>query len=670
MEIMGGDITYRIKGEILKNKFNVGEEFSNQYIKILSSTRIIGKGMILKLKVIPMIEVEIIDIYVDAEVDVKNVSKIYLNGYQTWTESREFSIDEKINRLNFLAYPIMGQYGDYSFYKEKQVYLHGWTYTYTKDIEENYMLIGSLSEEYGYTLFHYDPKSSILRIKKDCKGLNISTSYDAFDLFFTRGKEQQVFKEYFGNMKIDYPKVDLCTGWTSWYNYYTKITQDIILENLEAFSDRKIPINIFQIDDGYQRAVGDWLCINEKFPKGMKYIADRIKKSGYKSGIWLAPFVCEKISNIFKNHKEWIARDENGRLIPAGFNPGWSGRFYVLDIYNEEFRQYLKEVFNVVINQWGYDMVKLDFLYAAALIKRKDKTRGQIMCEAVRFLRELVGDKIILGCGVPLGACFGVFDYCRIGSDVALKWEDNILKSINYRERVSTINSLISTIGRRHLNGNAFYNDPDVFILRNENNKLNFEQRYTLFMINLIFGGLVFTSDNINNYSHEELDLYLSIFPIKKKKIDKVNFSNVYEIYFKIQNREYLAFCNLNSKTKHVKFREGYYFSSKYGFIKGGEDITLFPYMSVCVCKVEENKINLVGSNALFPCSDISMFKVIEDNIVLKMEEDAVGKRKIFINIPKYLEGYKINGNYIKSMEKGELNIIEVNMGEDEYGES
>ncbi|EKC48560.1 hypothetical protein OBE_15116, partial [human gut metagenome] len=39
------------------------------------------------------------------------------------------------------------------------------------------------------------------------------------------------------------------------------------------------------------------------------------------------------------------------------------------------------------------------------------------MCEAMDFLRECVGEKMILGCGVPLMPAFGKVDYCRIGAD-------------------------------------------------------------------------------------------------------------------------------------------------------------------------------------------------------------------------------------------------------------
>ena|GEM_PF-3606543 len=54
----------------------------------------------------------------------------------------------------------------------------------------------------------------------------------------------------------------------------------------------------------------------------------------------------------------------------------WSG-FYALIFYNPEVQEYIKNVFSVILNEWGYDMVKLDFLYAVCLLPRKNKTRGQ-----------------------------------------------------------------------------------------------------------------------------------------------------------------------------------------------------------------------------------------------------------------------------------------------------
>jgi hypothetical protein len=83
----------------------------------------------------------------------------------------------------------------------------------------------------------------------------------------------------------------------------------------------------------------------------------------------------------------------------------------------------LKNVFDTVLNTWGFGLVKLDFLFAAAMVPRLGKTRGEIMWDAITLLQEIVGDKIILGSGVPLASAWGRVAYCRVGSDVSPWWE-------------------------------------------------------------------------------------------------------------------------------------------------------------------------------------------------------------------------------------------------------
>jgi alpha-galactosidase len=218
----------------------------------------------------------------------------------------------------------------------------------------------------------------------------------------------------------------------------------------------------------------------------------------------------------------------------------------------------------------------------------------------MKFLRELVGDRFILGCGVPLGCSFGLVDYCRIGSDVALKWEDKLLKKLHYRERVSTINSLTSTIGRRHLNNRAFLNDPDVFIVRSKGVELDKNQRYSLLLLNLIFGGLVFTSDNLEEYSEEEMKLYKSIFPIKDKRINKVIEDEILRVYFSIDDNEYLALCNLNSEQVVIKNKDEAYFCREKGYIPKNAVVTLEPYESICLLKTENVDESLLRSSNIF----------------------------------------------------------------------
>jgi alpha-galactosidase len=338
------------------------------------------------------------------------------------------------------------------------------------------------------------------------------------------------------------------TGWTSWYNYYQNINEAIILENLNNFKELYKDINIFQIDDGYQTAVGDWLSVDEgKFPKGMKFIRDKIKDNGFLAGLWLAPFVCETNSKLFKEKSHWILKDDKGQMVSGGCN--WS-KFYALDFYNEEVRQYIKKVFDVVLREWNYDLVKLDFLYAVCLMPRKDKTRGQIMTEAMEFLRECIGDKLILGCGVPLGPAFGLVDYCRIGCDVGLDWDDKPHMRLLHRERVSTLNAIANAIGRSQLNARAFMNDPDVFLLREENIELTEVQRNTLATVNSIFGSLLFTSDNIKKYDVDKHLLFDKVIGQRNRTIKKVQYNRngLVEVEFFEEDKKYIALINLSKK--------------------------------------------------------------------------------------------------------------------------
>jgi alpha-galactosidase len=88
------------------------------------------------------------------------------------------------------------------------------------------------------------------------------------------------------------------------------------------------------------------------------------------------------------------------------------------------------------------------------------------------------------------------------------------LKTSN-AERMSTKVSIQNTIFRSRLNGHMFLNDPDVFLLRDDNIGLSREQRKALTLINALFGSLLMTSDEVGSYDAEKkalLDRALALF--------------------------------------------------------------------------------------------------------------------------------------------------------------
>ncbi|HMQ25043.1 MAG TPA: hypothetical protein PKA98_03580, partial [Acidimicrobiales bacterium] len=49
-------------------------------------------------------------------------------------------------------------------------------------------------------------------------------------------------------------------GWCSWYHYFHSLTEEHVRSNLARAGDW--PFTVFQVDDGYQAAIGDWLVTN------------------------------------------------------------------------------------------------------------------------------------------------------------------------------------------------------------------------------------------------------------------------------------------------------------------------------------------------------------------------------------------------------------------------
>jgi Glycosyl hydrolases family 31 TIM-barrel domain len=477
--------------------------------------------------------------------------RIFCNGFQSWSESKEYGLEEIIPKIKPFFTSNFNLQGDnqIKLIQRGKGHFHSWTYSYVRS-NEDLDFIGSLNENNAFTIIQHDTENQSLSIRKECNGLQLNHSFPILDVVFLKGKEQQVFDQYFNLMGIQKSTKQSLTGWTSWYNYYTEISEDIILKNADAFSKKECPIDIIQIDDGYQKHVGDWLKTETSFPNGMGKIAKEIKRKSFKAGIWIAPFICDGKSEIFKNKKKWLVKDEKGKPLKVGYNSLWKGWFYAFDFYNQEVQKYLSSVFFTLTDKWHFDLIKLDFLYAVCIKPPKNKTRGQVMSDALTFLRNLTKDQMIIGCGVPLGSAFGKVDFCRIGSDIHLKWEDTKLKWLGHRERTSTIGSLRSVLSRWQLNKRAFYNDPDVLILRDSNNKLNFNQRNTLLIINTLLGNLLFTSDEIGAYSDEQWSEFESIFKWKNSEVSRVEDlrNDQYVIHFLHEGISWLAFCNLTNK--------------------------------------------------------------------------------------------------------------------------
>jgi len=286
-----------------------------------------------------------------------------------------------------------------------------------------------------------------------------------------RGKEDDVFAKYTSLLETKFGKTRYEKAprvWCSWYSLYKWINEHIITNALHALGD--LPFDVFQVDDGWQITHGDWEP-SKKFPSGMEELANRIKATGRTAGLWLAPLMVTKLSSIFRDHPDWLLKDETGKPVPVGLT--WEGVPYALDTSHPAILEWLDKLIRK-IRSWGYDYLKLDFLYAGATPGKryKDISREVAYRNAMQVMREAAGDAYILACGAPVMPSLGLCDGIRVGPDVSPYWLNKALSIwLNNLNDTSTQNAIRTSLHRLWLKPIVNI-DPDVMFFRSKYNWL------------------------------------------------------------------------------------------------------------------------------------------------------------------------------------------------------
>jgi alpha-galactosidase len=276
------------------------------------------------------------------------------------------------------------------------------------------------------------------------------------------------------------------TVWCSWYQYFGDVTEYDIVENLQAIVFHDLPVTVVQVDDGWNAEVGDWLTLSGRFTS-LADLASRIRDTGRRAGIWLAPFIAGADSELVRDHPEWLLGD-------AGYN--WNQALYGLDLTHPGVRGYLRHVFEG-LRDHGYDYFKLDFLYGGAL--PGDRYAAQTAVQAYRsglnVIRDAVGpDSYLLACGAPMLPSIGRVDAMRISSDT--------YDPSDRHDGTDVLRGQASIEARAWQHGRLWVNDPDCLIARPE-----FARRDAWAAVILRLGGLRSASDRISALDARGLEM-------------------------------------------------------------------------------------------------------------------------------------------------------------------
>jgi alpha-galactosidase len=302
-------------------------------------------------------------------------------------------------------------------------------------------------------------------------------------------------------------------GWCSYYTFGTKVTEQNILDQVKVLKAKKLAkFNYILIDDGWERHWGDWLeSDRKKFPHGLKKLANQIKKNGFKPGIWLAPFLVSPQSKIAQQHPDWLIQ-VNGKPIDGfkltPFDHLFKYKKYLLDLENKAVRRHLDRVFAWLIDDCGFELLKLDYLCAGHF---EPGVSTDIADDRLRNFLAGIKKKYpkiyTIGCGCPLIPAIGVIDSMRIALDTlflpvqTIPWVKTICNRINQ-------NLILKNLSARKWTKKYWRLDPDVFLCHN---KFGFTDRAKIIFQQKILAlqGSIFLGDDLTQLTDSEIKQFI-----------------------------------------------------------------------------------------------------------------------------------------------------------------
>lgn len=350
-----------------------------------------------------------------------------------------------------------------------------------------------------------------LRISLDTEGLTLAPgeTWTLDELAVYEGDDRPALLERFartiGRHHRPLHRRPVPTGWCSWYHYGPSVTADDIAQNLDWIAMNVPQLRYIQLDDGYQPHMGDWLDVGAAFGGDVRSVLASIRAKGFEPAIWVAPFIADAQSRLFREHPDWFVQGDDGKPMPSdrvGFG-GWRmGPWYCVDGTHPDAQRHLESLFHTLRREWGCTYFKLDANYWGAIHggRRHDPkaTRVEAYRRGMAAIRRGAGDdSVILGCNHPIWPSLGEIHASRSSNDIGRSWE-----------------SFVET-GRENLlrgwqNGRFWWNDPDCLLLTGDLPESAFVfHAVTLYAT----GGMVLAGDAMAQIPAHRRDLLRRLLP-------------------------------------------------------------------------------------------------------------------------------------------------------------
>jgi len=306
---------------------------------------------------------------------------------------------------------------------------------------------GLADREFGHWTKLLRPNQSL----KTPKAI-LSVSDNSLEDLCSRLTSYQVF-----DMKNE-PKTEnrLPVFFNDWCSFWGDVSQEKILAILDKLS--LMGIDYYIIDAGWYKtrdndwgaSHGDWEYSQEKFPKGMKYIADHIKNKGIKPGIWFEFETVGENSKAFGLYKKNLLH-RDGFVLKSGKRAFW-------DFRDDYVHKYLNDKVIALLKDCGFEYIKIDYNDTIGIGVDSADSLGEGLREHLvgvekfwKRLREEVPEIVIENCSSgghrldPL-----ILSLCDVASFSDAHETDNIpIIAANLHYLVHPVKSLIWAVMRK-----------------------------------------------------------------------------------------------------------------------------------------------------------------------------------------------------------------------------
>ena len=311
------------------------------------------------------------------------------------------------------------------------------------------------------------------------------------------------------------------TGWMSWNVYFDTAGEKENLDEARVAAEHLLPfgLGIWSIESW--QANSDKLPVRTfhnlnlqphggQFPHGMAWLADQIRKLGFRPGIWTAPFGTG--SEVFyREHRDWFLHDADGEPMS-----NWCG-IYLLDPSQPAVRAHMRDMHRTMAEDWGYEFFKVDGMsgrshsYSAHFYERPEvRAAFRDPCEkpfelCVQALREGVGpDRILLACQGHYSGCDAAYaDAGRIGGDIVSP------------NRASTWHNVLAqaraTLNQLFVHNIVWYGDPDTLLVGDYH---PLEHARVTTTVVALPGQMMFAGDKLGQLRPERMRLLQQTLPV------------------------------------------------------------------------------------------------------------------------------------------------------------